>query len=33
MEREPATVFIQFVDGDCELADGWLEQSRKALDE
>ncbi len=32
-EHEPGAVFIQFVDGDCELADGWLEQGRAVLDE
>jgi GT2 family glycosyltransferase len=33
MEREPGAVLIQFVDGDCELADGWLVRGRAVLNE
>ena len=25
--------FVQFIDGDCELAEGWLEQASRALEE
>jgi hypothetical protein len=27
----PAVAFIQFVDGDCELRDGWLERARREM--
>jgi glycosyltransferase involved in cell wall biosynthesis len=33
LELEPAARFVQFIDGDCELIDGWLEQARKAIEE
>lgn len=33
MEIAPATEYIQFLDGDCELDPGWLAAGRKALDE
>ena len=32
-ERAPETRFVQFVDGDCELVDGWLEKARGVLDD
>ena len=28
---EPGAAFVQFVDGDCEVVDGWLETARAAL--
>ena len=28
----PETEFVQFVDGDCEVAAGWLNRAEKALD-
>jgi glycosyltransferase involved in cell wall biosynthesis/GT2 family glycosyltransferase len=28
----PELAFVQFVDGDCELAEGWLEAARRALE-
>jgi GT2 family glycosyltransferase len=28
----PAVRFVQFVDGDCQVVDGWLEQGRRALE-
>lgn len=31
LERVPETRFVQFVDGDCELVEGWLEAGRRAL--
>lgn len=31
LERWPALRFVQFVDGDCELCDGWLERGACAL--
>jgi GT2 family glycosyltransferase len=30
---EPTIRFVQFVDGDCELIDGWLDQGRRVLEE
>jgi GT2 family glycosyltransferase len=33
MKCEADAAFVQFVDGDCTLADGWLEQGRTALNE
>jgi GT2 family glycosyltransferase len=33
MEHEPDVDFVQFVDGDCDLVDGWLECGVEALDE
>src|SRR5205814_1938439 len=27
MQVEPATEFVQFVDGDCEIAAGWIERA------
>ncbi len=33
MEHEPDVAFIQFVDGDCELVEGWLERGMAALNE
>ncbi|MBX9628188.1 MAG: glycosyltransferase family 2 protein, partial [Gemmataceae bacterium] len=32
LELEPGVEFVQFVDGDCEVADGWLEAANAALD-
>jgi len=31
MELAPATEFVQFLDGDCELAPGWLERATQLL--
>lgn len=31
LQRWPATRWVQFVDGDCELADGWLELAQQQL--
>lgn len=31
MELEPTTRFVQFVDGDCQVCDGYLEAARQAL--
>jgi GT2 family glycosyltransferase len=31
MEQEPDVAFIQFVDGDCDLVEGWLERGAAAL--
>lgn len=31
LEVQPDAVFIQFVDGDCEVVDGWIEQGRDYL--
>ena len=33
MELEREFSFVQFVDGDCEVAEGWLELTRRALEE
>jgi glycosyltransferase involved in cell wall biosynthesis len=33
LELEPALRFVQFMDGDCELIDGWLERARRAIEE
>ena len=32
MEQEPDVAFVQFVDGDCDLVEGWLERGAAALD-
>lgn len=32
LELDPGLDAVQFVDGDCELADGWLERAARALD-
>jgi glycosyltransferase involved in cell wall biosynthesis len=32
LEMNPAVRLVQFVDGDCEIEDGWLERARAALD-
>jgi GT2 family glycosyltransferase len=32
-EIDPEIRFVQFVDGDCELIDGWLDQGRRVLEE
>jgi GT2 family glycosyltransferase len=32
MEYVPATSFVQFVDGDCELEEGWLERAARTLE-
>src|SRR4051812_38484166 len=29
---DPEVRFVQFVDGDCELVDGWLERGRRELE-
>ena len=31
MERDPNVDFVQFVDGDCDLVDGWLDRGVEAL--
>ncbi len=31
LDLAPETVFVQFIDGDCELAGGWIETARTAL--
>lgn len=33
MERSPSVSLVQFVDGDCELADGWIEIAANTLKE
>jgi GT2 family glycosyltransferase len=33
MEHAPDTPFIQFLDGDCELEEGWIEQAVNTLEE
>ncbi len=33
MARAPDTQYVQFVDGDCELAEGWIERAVNALTE
>ena len=33
MEHAPDTSFVQFVDGDCELEEGWIEQAASTLNE
>jgi GT2 family glycosyltransferase len=33
MEQAPNIAFVQFLDGDCDLADGWLEQGLAALNQ
>ena len=30
-ELAPETVFVQFIDGDCELSEGWIEAARARL--
>jgi GT2 family glycosyltransferase len=32
LELNPGLEFVQFLDGDCEIADGWLERAVEALD-
>src|SRR5207253_11412444 len=32
LRLHPDLAFVQFVDGDCELADGWLESARRELE-
>jgi cellulose synthase/poly-beta-1,6-N-acetylglucosamine synthase-like glycosyltransferase len=32
LEKHPAVEYVQFVDGDCEIIPGWLEQAASALD-
>lgn len=32
LEVEPEARYVQFVDGDCELVDGWIDQARLALE-
>ena len=32
LELNPAVCFIQFIDGDCELVDGWLELAHKVIE-
>ncbi len=32
MKQEPDVALVQFVDGDCELVEGWLERGAAALD-
>jgi GT2 family glycosyltransferase len=33
LEVDPGVRFVQFLDGDCEVADGWLDRGRRALEE
>jgi len=33
LQRQPGVRFVQFVDGDCELLDGWLQTAAQALDQ
>jgi GT2 family glycosyltransferase len=33
VRNDPDVTFVQFVDGDCELAEGWLEQAARTLRE
>ena len=33
MEHAPDTSFVQFVDGDCELEEGWIERATNTLEE
>ena len=33
LELEPAVRFVQFMDGDCELVEGWLERAQEAIGE
>ena len=33
MQKYPDTQFVQFVDGDCNIVDGWLEAAGKFMDE
>ncbi|AMV40851.1 glycosyltransferase [Planctomyces sp. SH-PL62] len=32
-ELAPDARYVQFIDGDCELADGWIDRARRELDE
>jgi GT2 family glycosyltransferase len=32
-EIDPGVCFVQFLDGDCEVADGWLDRARAALED
>src|SRR4051812_10342569 len=32
MSVAPATEFVQFVDGDCEVVDGWLDRAARELE-
>jgi GT2 family glycosyltransferase len=32
MKQDPNAAFVQFVDGDCDLVEGWLERGASALD-
>lgn len=32
LELEPAVRFVQFVDGDCQVVDGWLDRARSELE-
>jgi GT2 family glycosyltransferase len=32
-ELDPRVRFVQFIDGDCELAEGWLEKAQRALED
>ena len=33
LELQPQVKYVQFIDGDCEIAPGWLERARMTLDE
>ena len=33
LELDPDVRFVQFIDGDCEVVDGWLEQGTKVIEE
>ena len=33
LQIDPDVCFVQFLDGDCEVADGWLDRARRTLEE
>lgn len=33
LEVAPSVQYVQFVDGDCEIVDGWVDRARRELDE
>ena len=33
LDLDPEVRFVQFVDGDCEVVQGWLEKARQVLDQ
>jgi len=32
LRLNPSSKYVQFIDGDCELAEGWLDQARETLE-